>query len=105
MQRVVEGLVDLVIGGHACDVIRLRLFWAVAIWILLFGLGEQLVGDAHLDVVGLAGKHRDRLVLRLPAEARDGAVVAAAVGPTGDPKGRALRSRSRLSLQNLAILN
>ena len=40
---------------------------------------EQLVGDAHLDVVGLAREQQQRLVLRLPAEARDRAVVAVAV--------------------------
>ena len=45
----------------------------------LVALGlEQLVGDAHLDVVGLAREQQQRLVLRLPAEARDGAVVAVA---------------------------
>ena len=45
---------------------------------------EQLVGDAHLDVVGLAGEQQQRLVLRLPAEARDGAVIAVAVRLTRD---------------------
>ena len=40
---------------------------------------EQLVGDAHLDVVGLAGEEQQRLVLSLPAEAGDRAVVAVAV--------------------------
>jgi hypothetical protein len=29
---------------------------------------EQLVGDPHLDVVGLAGEEQQRLVLRLPPE-------------------------------------
>ena len=38
--------------------------------------------DAHLDVVGLAGEQQQRLVLRLPAEAGDGAVVAVVVGLT-----------------------
>jgi len=36
---------------------------------------EQLIGDAYLDVVGLAGKHQQRLVLRLPSKAADRAVV------------------------------
>ena len=45
---------------------------------------EQLVGDAHLDVVGLAGEQQQRLVLRLPAEPRDRAVVAVVVGLAAD---------------------
>src|SRR5215470_2722601 len=32
---------------------------------------EQLVGDAHLHVVGLPGEHLERPVLRLPAEPAD----------------------------------
>ncbi len=47
-------------------------------------VGEQLVGHADFDVVGLAGENFQRFVLRLPAEARDGAVVAAVVGMAGD---------------------
>ena len=46
-------------------------------------VGEVLVGDALLDVVGLAGEHQQRLVLRLPAEAGDRAVVTAAVEDAG----------------------
>src|SRR5207253_4422355 len=45
---------------------------------------EQLAGDALLDVVGLAGKDEERLVLRLPAEAGDGPVVAVMVEPAAD---------------------
>ncbi len=41
---------------------------------------EELVADAHLDVVGLAREEKQRLVLGLPAKARDGAVVAVHVG-------------------------
>ncbi len=47
-------------------------------------VGEVLVGDAHFDVVGLAGENLQRFVLRLPAEAGNGAVVAAVVGMAGD---------------------
>ena len=47
-------------------------------------VGKELVGDAHFHVVGLAGEHQQRLVLRLPSEARDGAVVAVVVGLAGD---------------------
>src|SRR5262249_54732765 len=47
-------------------------------------LREELVGDTHLDVVGLACEHQQRLVLRLPAEAGDGAIVAAGVGHAAD---------------------
>ena len=47
----------------------------------LVALGlEHLVGDPHFDVVGLAGEQQQRLVLPLPAEPRDRAVVAVVVG-------------------------
>ena len=42
-------------------------------------VGEAFVGDALLDVVGLAGENQQRLVLRLPAEARNRPVVGADV--------------------------
>src|SRR5262252_9630974 len=51
---------------------------------LLALLGEELVRDALLDVVRLAREDQERLVLRLPAEARDRAVVAAGVGRASD---------------------
>ena len=51
---------------------------------MLRSSGKYLVGDAHFDVVGLAGENLERFVLRLPAEAGDGAVVAAVVGMAGD---------------------
>ena len=47
---------------------------------------EHVVGDAHLDVVGLAGEDGQRFVLRLPAEAGDGAVIAAPVRHPADPE-------------------
>ena len=52
---------------------------------IFFTLGlEQIVRDAHLDVVGLAREHQQRLVLRLPPEARDGAIVAVVVALAAD---------------------
>ena len=60
----------------------------------LVALGlKQLVGDPHLDVVGLAGEQQQRFVLRLPAEARDRAVVAVVVGLAGDRAARDLEVR------------
>ena len=49
---------------------------------------EEFVADALLDAVGLAGEHQQRLVLRLPAEPRDGLGVAVVVEPAADPEGR-----------------
>src|SRR6185369_6606810 len=54
-------------------------------------VAEELVGDALLHVVGLAGEHQQGLVLRLPAEARDRAVVSRSVLAAGDPERRLLR--------------
>ena len=42
-------------------------------------LRKKLVGNAHFDVVSLAGKHEKRFVLRFPTETRDSAIVAASV--------------------------
>jgi hypothetical protein len=77
----------------ASNVIYFRLLGPIAVRIL-FGRGwEELVADPHLDVVGLAGEHSQRLVLRLPAKAGDCPVIAAAVRVTGDAQGRTLRRR------------
>jgi len=38
-------------------------------------LREELVGDSHLDVVGLACEHEKGFVLRLPSETGDGSIV------------------------------
>src|SRR5207302_6194764 len=46
-------------------------------------LREQLIADAHLHVVGLAGEDLQRLVLRLPAEAADRSVVAVVIESPG----------------------
>src|SRR5258706_10006658 len=51
-------------------------------------LREELVGDPHLDVVGLAGEYEKRLVLRFPAEAGDRPIVCAAVCRAADDRVR-----------------
>src|SRR5207245_5743583 len=56
---------------------------------------EEFARDAHLDVVGLAREQQERLVLRLPAEPRNGPVVAVEVEHVVEPadaKRRLLRS-------------
>ncbi len=66
------------VGG----VVRNRLELAGEVF---FPLGlEQLVGDTLLDVVRLAREQKQRLVLRLPAETRDRAVIAVVIGLAGD---------------------
>jgi hypothetical protein len=69
MKRVVEGLVGFVVVVRRGNVVDLGLCWPIAVRILLGRGWEELVSDAHLDVVGLAGKHRQRLVLGLAAKA------------------------------------
>src|SRR3984957_3361953 len=51
-----------------------------------FGV-KEFVGDAHFDVVGFTRENRERFILSFPAEASDGAVVAAVVGMTGNSEG------------------
>jgi hypothetical protein len=53
-------------------------------------VGEQQVRHAHLDVVGFAHKDRDRLVLRLPAEAADRSVIAGVIEVARDVQAVAL---------------
>src|ERR1700674_4738319 len=55
-------------------------------------LGEELVRDPHLDVVGLAGEYEEGLVLRLPSEAGDRAVVGAAVRGASQVRVRVTRN-------------
>ena len=45
---------------------------------------EGFVGDALLDVVGFAGEDQQGFILRLPAEASNGPVVARAIGNATD---------------------
>ncbi len=79
MQRIVEALIAVIVSVDSRRVVGMVLQRSVADWVLFRSLWKQLVGNAHFDVVGFAGEHRQRFVLRLPAEARDGAVVPAAV--------------------------
>src|SRR5207253_2379353 len=55
-----------------------------AIQIFFALVGEDFVAYALLDVIGFRGEQHERLVLRLPTEASDGAVIAAGVDVTGD---------------------
>src|SRR5579872_2798468 len=105
VKRIGEGLVERIVRSSTGHVVRFRLVRAVAARVFLGRRREDLVGDAHLDIIGLARKHRDGLVLRLPAKAGDGAVVTAAVGTPGDAKRGARRSGCRLMRQDLAILD
>src|ERR1039458_2283988 len=51
------------------------------VWTCLFPLRlEQLVGNAHLHVVGFAGKDEQGFVLSFPAKSGDGSVVTVVVG-------------------------
>ena len=43
-------------------------------------LGEQLVRDSHLDIVGFPREHDQGLVLGLPSEAGNGPIVGTQVG-------------------------
>jgi len=56
-------------GGEVDRVLRRRIEETARRLVAL--LGEQLVRNTRLDVVGLTSEHPQRLVLRLPAEARD----------------------------------
>src|SRR5262249_25115871 len=75
----------------------------VASWIFFPGRLKQLVGNAHLDVIGLAGEHRQRFVLRLPAEPSDRAVVAAAVRVPSDAEGSSLLGGRSILREDLAV--
>ena len=64
---------------------------------------KQFIRYALLNVVGFAGEHRQRLVLRLPAEARDGAVVAAGIETAANAKLRSRGLRGRQVSQQRGI--
>src|SRR5262249_35143478 len=61
--------------------------------------------DAHLHVVGFAGEDGDRLVLCLPAETGNGAIVAAAIGDAQDAEFLAKRRGGVVAAQDFAVLN
>src|SRR5215471_16814512 len=79
MQRIIEALVTVVVEVHPRRIVRMILQRSVAGWVLFCRLWEQLVRNAHLDVVRFTGEHRERFVLGLPAESSNGSVISAAV--------------------------
>src|SRR5262249_3074716 len=89
VERIVKRLVVVIIIISARDVIRFRLIWTLAARVLFRGGWKSFVGNPHLHVVSLARKNSDRFVLGLPPEARNRAVVAAAIGMAIDAKGGA----------------
>ena len=64
-------------------------------------VGKTLVRYSLLDVVSLSCKNQERLVLRFPAEAGDGAVIAAGVEDSANFQRRSGRCRGgKVSLQS-----
>src|SRR5439155_9990647 len=61
-------------------------------------VGKQLVGYAHLHVVGFAGKYLQGLVLCLPAKPGDGAIVSAGVGTSAGAKSIRTTADSEIAL-------
>src|SRR5450432_634366 len=55
--------------------------------------GEGLIADALFHVVCLTGKDQQRLVLRLPAKAADGAVIAVVIERTAGAEGTSIGGR------------
>src|SRR5215471_9388210 len=104
MQRVEEALIANIRGVETSDIVRLALDRG-ARWSLVRGLGKKVIRHAHFHVVGLAGKDRDGFVLRLPTEARDGAVVAAAIRNSLDAKLIADHSGCVVPTEDFTILN
>jgi hypothetical protein len=104
VQRIVEALIaDVSIIG-AEDVVGLALVCGAG-RAFVSGLRKQIVGDAHFDVVGFTGENHDRFVLGFPAEARDRAIVAAAVGHAMNAERCTNFRRSHVTLEDFAILN
>jgi hypothetical protein len=83
VQRIGEALVASVVWIGTGDVVRFALV-KIARDVFIGGLGKQVICDAHLHVVRLARENGDGLVLCLPAEFGDRAVVAAAIRNTGN---------------------
>src|SRR6266849_138894 len=105
MEGVVKRLVLDVGDIRAHNVIRFRLVWTLAVGVFFRGGWKCFVGDPHLDVVGLARANSDRLVLRLPSETSDSAVVATTVGMAGDAERSAQGSGGIMLREDLAILD
>ncbi len=104
MQRIVECLVAHVGVVVAENIVGFG-FVGRAILGFVGGLWEQIVGDAHFHVIGFAGENHDRLVLSFPAEASDGAVIAAAVGHTRNSERLSKGGGGLVARQNFAVLN
>jgi len=81
----------VVLGCGIEQAIAGRRYWSIAAFV-----GELLVADAHFHAAGFGGKLDQRLVLRLPAKARDGAVVGTAIEMAADAERGLLR---RVGLQ------
>src|SRR5262249_37320953 len=81
---IIEGLISGIVRRGANAVIEFWFFRALTSRILLCGGWKKFVGNAQLDVVSLSSKHSDRLVLSLPSETRDGAIVPTSIGMTRD---------------------
>src|SRR5215813_11420334 len=105
VERIAKSFVLGIIFLRADGVIRFRLLRALAAGILFLGGRKSFVGNPHLYVVCLTREDGDRFVLGLPPEARDGAVVAAAIGMAFDAElGAPLGGRLVLR-QNFAVLD
>ena len=62
----------------------------LAVRVVLPLILEQVVGHADLDIVRFTGEQQQRLVLRLPTEARDCAVIAVVIKASGYSQGALL---------------
>src|SRR5215510_11838715 len=104
VERIVKAFVLGIIFLHADGVIRFRLLRTLAARILFLCGRKSFVGNPHLHVVSLTRKNGDRFVLGLPPEARDGAVVAAAIGMAFDAELGAPPGGGFMLRQNFAVL-
>src|SRR5215468_6515483 len=105
VERIAKSFVLGIIFLRADGVIRFRLLRALAAGILFLGGRKSFVRNPHLYVVSLTRKNGDRFVLGLPPEARDGAVVAAAIGMAFDAKLGAPPGGGFMLRQNFAVLD
>ena len=69
------------------------------------GLWKQVVRYAHFYVVGFSCENHDRFILRLPAKASNGAVVAAAIRHALYAQFLANLLGGFVTAQNLYVLN
>src|SRR5215472_17382905 len=104
VEGVVETLVAGVVAIHAGDVIGFA-FDGGTSGSFVHRLGKQVSGDTHLRVIGFAGEHGDGLVLGLPSEASDRAVVGTTIGYAANSECAPESSGFLMAHQNLAILD